>query len=297
MKLGTIADGHGGTAAVRLDGEEVVILAHSDLGALLASTQDLGALTTIGGERRPIADITLAPLVPHPNKIICLGLNYATHIKETGRPTPQYPTLFAKYDGSLIGSRDPIVLPTVSENVDWEAEMAVVIGRPARHVGVDDALGHVAGYSIINDVTVRDWQRRTIQFLSGKTFESTTPLGPWLVTPDEVPTGGSGLPIRCLVDGEVMQESNTSDLLFDVATTIAYISEILTLLPGDVIATGTPGGVGFARDPQIFLRPGQVLTTEIEGLGTCQNPCVAETIARSPEENPSTVDAFERNPS
>jgi len=276
MRLGTIADGHGGTVAVRLDGDEVVALPHTDVGALLSSMPEWDALAAVRGERRPLNGVSFAPLVPHPNKIICLGLNYATHVKETRRPTPEYPTLFAKYDGSLVGAKDPIVLPTVSESVDWEAEMAVVIGRPARHVAAADALGHVAGYSVINDVTVRDWQRRTIQFLSGKTFESTTPLGPWLVTPDELPAGGSGLSIRCLVDGEVMQDSNTSDLLFDVATTIAYISDIITLRPGDVIATGTPGGVGFARDPKIFLQPGQVLTTEIEGLGSCENRCVAE---------------------
>ncbi len=276
MRLGTIADGHGATVAVRADGDEVVVLDHPDVGALLSSTPDLHALAAVAGERRPLEAVTFAPLVPHPNKIICLGLNYATHIKETGRPTPEYPTLFAKYDGSLIGAGESILLPKVSDKVDWEAEMAVVIGRPARHVGADDALDHVAGYSVMNDVTVRDWQRRTLQFLSGKTFESTTPLGPWLVTPDELPPGGRDLSIRCLVDGEVMQDSTTSDLLFDVATTIAYISDILTLLPGDVIATGTPGGVGFARDPQVFLRPGQVLTTEIEHIGTCTNPCVAE---------------------
>ena len=276
MRLGTIADGHDGTVAVRLEGDEVVALPHTDVGALLSSTPEWGALAAASGERCPLDGARFAPLVPHPNKIICLGLNYAAHIKETGRPTPEYPTLFAKYDGSLVGSTDPIVLPAVSESVDWEAEMAVVIGRPARHVAAADALSHVAGYSVINDVTVRDWQRRTTQFLSGKTFESTTPLGPWLVTPDELPAGGSGLPIRCLVDGEVMQDSTTSDLLFDVATMIAYISGIITLRPGDVIATGTPGGVGFARDPKIFLQPGQVLTTEIEGLGTCENRCVAE---------------------
>ena len=276
MRLATIADGHGGTVAVRLDGDEVVALPHTDVGALLSSTPEGGPLAAARGERCPLDGVSFAPLVPHPNKIICLGHNYAAHIKETGRPTPEYPTLFAKYDGSLVGSMDPIVLPAVSESVDWEAEMAVVIGRPARHVAAADALGHVAGYSVINDVSVRDWQRRTTQFLSGKTFESTTPLGPWLVTPDELPPGGSGLSIRCLVDGEVMQDSNTSDLLFDVATTIAYISGIITLRPGDVIATGTPGGVGFARDPKIFLQPGQVLTTEIEGLGSCENRCVAE---------------------
>jgi len=264
------------TAAVRLEGEEIVQLPFADVGALLHSGQSWEAIASIPGPRHPERSASLAALVPLPNKIICLGLNYATHIKEMGRPTPEYPTLFAKYSGALIGPTDPIVLPIVSDQVDWEAELGVVIGRPARHVPKEKALDYVAGYTVVNDVTVRDWQHRTREFLSGKTFESTTPVGPWLVTPDELPEGAAGLRISCAVDGHIMQESNTTDLLFDVATIVSYVSEIITLLPGDLIATGTPGGVGAGRDPKVFLRAGQVVTTRIDGVGELTNVCVDE---------------------
>lgn len=193
-----------------------------------------------------------------------------------GRPTPAYPTLFAKYDGALIGARDEIHSPPVSDDLDWEAELAVVIGRRGRHLTADQALGYVGGYTVLNDVTVRDWQHRTREFLSGKTFEATTPVGPALVTPDELPAGASGLTISCSVDDHVMQKSNTADLLFDVADTIAYISTIITLLPGDLIATGTPGGVGAGRDPKVFLRHGQELVTSVEGVGELRNIVVKD---------------------
>ncbi|MPY43833.1 fumarylacetoacetate hydrolase family protein, partial [Streptomyces phyllanthi] len=188
------------------------------------------------------------------------------------------PTLFAKYDGSLIGAHDQIHMPPVSDDLDWEAELAVVVGRPGRHVPREKALAHVAGYTVANDVTVRDWQHRTREFLSGKTFEATTPVGPVLVTPDELPPGASGLDISCSVDGHTMQKSNTADLLFDVADTIAYISTVITLLPGDLILTGTPGGVGAGRDPKVFLRPGQELVTAVEGIGELRNTVVKDRL-------------------
>lgn len=267
------------TAAARQEGDELVLLPYSDIGALLAAGDDWPTRATSGnGERLPLAEASLAPLVPHPNKIICLGLNYATHIKEMGRPTPAHPTLFAKYDGSLIGARDAIHMPPVSDDLDWEAELGVVVGRTGRHVPREKALEHVAGYTVANDVTVRDWQHRTREFLSGKTFEATTPVGPALVTPDELPLGASGLTIACSVDGHTMQKSNTADLLFDVADTIAYVSTIITLLPGDLILTGTPGGVGAGRDPKVFLRPGQELVTAVEGLGELRNTVVKDEL-------------------
>ena len=279
MKLSTIRLDIASTAAARQDGDEWVLLPYTDVGALLASGEGWHErATTNEGRRISLLDASCAPVVPHPNKIICLGLNYATHIKEMGRPTPAYPTLFAKYDGSLIGSRDEIHMPAVSDDVDWEAELGVVIGRTARHVSATDALSYVAGYTVVNDVTVRDWQHRTREFLSGKTFEATTPVGPALVTPDELPAGASGLEISCSVDGHTMQKSNTADLLFDVADTIAYISTIITLLPGDLIATGTPGGVGAGRDPKVFLRPGQQLTTYVEGIGELRNAVVKDRL-------------------
>lgn len=260
----------------RVEDGAVVLVAEGDLGTLLR--QPLWEETAAGdGPRVDAATVELTTLVPHPNKIICLGLNYASHIAEMGRPTPEFPTLFAKYDGALIGAYDSIVMPSVSDKLDWEAELGVVIGRAARRVSRDAALDHVAGYTVVNDVTVRDWQHRTREFLSGKTFEATTPVGPHLVTPDELPAGASGLDIRCEVDGTVMQESNTSDLLFDVAHTIAYISEIITLKPGDLIAMGTPGGVGAGRDPQVFLQEGQTVVTEIERIGRLANVCRHET--------------------
>ncbi|MGW0705863.1 fumarylacetoacetate hydrolase family protein [Streptomyces sp. NPDC002643] len=280
MRLSTVrvADGRQ-TAAARQEGDELVLLPHSDVGALLATGDDWQERAAAAdGERLPLAGASLAPLVPHPSKIVCLGLNYATHIREMGRPTPAHPTLFAKYDGSLIGAHDEIHMPPVSDDLDWEAELGVVVGRHGRHVPREKALEHVAGYTVANDVTVRDWQHRTREFLSGKTFEATTPVGPVLVTPDELPPGASGLDISCSVDGHTMQKSNTADLLFDVADTIAYISTIITLLPGDLILTGTPGGVGAGRDPKVFLRPGQELVTAVEGIGELRNTVVKDRL-------------------
>ncbi|MGW4214475.1 fumarylacetoacetate hydrolase family protein [Lentzea sp. NPDC004789] len=277
MRLSTVRVAAGRqTAAARQEGDELVLLPFADVGALLAADDWQERATAGDGERLPLAEASLAPLVPHPNKIVCLGLNYATHIKEMGRPTPRYPTLFAKYDGSLIGAHDEIHMPPVSDDVDWEAELGVVVGRSGRHVPREKALEYVAGYTVVNDVTVRDWQHRTREFLSGKTFEATTPVGPALVTPDELPPGASGLTIACSVDGRTMQKANTADLLFDVADTIAYISTIITLLPGDLICTGTPGGVGAGRDPKVFLRPGQELVTTVEGIGELRNPVVKD---------------------
>ncbi|MFF4120496.1 fumarylacetoacetate hydrolase family protein [Streptomyces sp. NPDC001714] len=284
MRLSTVrlpAPDPGGliTAAARYEADELVLLPYPDVGALLADGEDWHQRAAAAdGERIPLEGASLAPVVPHPNKIVCLGLNYATHIKEMGRPTPTHPTLFAKYDGSLVGAHDDIHMPPVSDDLDWEAELGVVIGRRARHVAPDEALAYVGGYTVVNDVTVRDWQHRTREFLSGKTFEATTPVGPSLVTPDELPAGASGLTVGCSVDGHTMQKSNTSDLLFDVATTIAYISTIITLLPGDLIATGTPGGVGAGRDPKIFLRPGQQLVTFVEGVGELCNTVVKDRL-------------------
>ncbi|WTJ93041.1 fumarylacetoacetate hydrolase family protein [Streptomyces sp. NBC_01537] len=277
MRLATLRTGSGNRAA-RRDGESYVLLSHADVGALLNSGDGwFQAAAATDGERIAVGDAAFAPLVPHPNKIICLGLNYATHIKEMGRDTPRYPTLFAKYDGALIGANDPITLPRVSRTVDWEAELAFVIGRPARHATKDEALDFVAGYSILNDVTVREYQRRTREFLAGKTFEATTPLGPELVTADEFGGKEPDLEIRCEVDGEVMQHSRTSDLLFGIADIVTYVSGIITLLPGDVICTGTPGGVGDGRDPKVYLKDGQTLRTVIEGLGETVNRCALET--------------------
>ena len=271
MRLATIRTA-AGTRAVRIDGERAVETGHRDLGALLGETNWREQAAAAHGASHDRQALDYAPVVPRPGKIICVGVNYAAHIAEMGRDTPPYPTLFAKYAEALIGAYDDIVLPSASEAVDWEAELAVVIGAPARHVDESAAELAIAGYTILNDVTARDWQYRTLQWLQGKTFEATTPIGPELVTADEA---GSGLDLRCEVDGEVVQTANTGDLVFGATATIAYVSTILTLQPGDVIALGTPGGVGHARKPPRYLQPGQTLTTSIAGVVQCRNACVA----------------------
>ena len=250
------------------------MLGFDDVGALLASGSPTATLDVTGVV--PSADASLAPVVTQPGKIVCLGLNYKTHILEAGRELPRHPTLFAKYREALIGSTDGIQLPTagVSQQVDWEAELVAVIGQPVRHADAREALAEIAGYTVMNDVTVRDRQRRILEWLQGKTFEATTPLGPVMVTPDEL-GDGSGLRLSCQVNGEEMQAASTSDLLFKPVDIIRYVSTIGTLQPGDIIATGTPGGVGFTRTPQVFLRPGDVVETTIEGIGAMRNVCHA----------------------
>lgn len=275
MKLATIREG-GRTRAVRLDGDEAVDLGAADVGEVLRRDGWQAWAASVRGPSRPAGGLDYAPVVPAPDKIVCIGLNYRTHILETGRELPDHPTLFAKYRQALIGAHDEIVLPAASDKVDWEAELAVIVGARSRHVTVDEARTAIAGYAVLNDISVRDYQRRTLQWLQGKTFEATTPLGPWLVTADESP--GPGREVTCEVGGELMQKADTADLLFDPATLVSYISSILTLEPGDVIATGTPGGVGAARTPPRFLAEGETVVTRIAGLGECRNPCRKERL-------------------
>ena len=274
MRLATIRTA-AGNRAVRLDGERALETGDADVRALLARPDWRERAAAAAGPEHQADALDHAPLVPVPEKIICVGLNYRDHIEETGRTPPAYPTLFAKFPPTLVGARDDVVLPAASDQVDWEAELAVVIGAPARHVAAADAMGVIAGYAVANDVSVRDFQARTTQFLQGKMFEATTPLGPELVTPDELPGDGAApdVEISCLVDGETVQSSRTGQLLFGVPELIAYISAIVTLNPGDVIVTGTPGGVGHVRTPPRFLADGNVLTTRIEGVGECRNTC------------------------
>jgi acylpyruvate hydrolase len=284
MRLATIRTGAGTTAA-RLDGDALIPLHAADVGELLATAHATGGglATVLAGtvpDRAGAVPVSLteadyAPVVTSPAKVICVGLNYRTHIIETGRELPEYPTLFTKFADTLMGPNDDLVLPSVSEKVDWEVELAVVVGAPVYRASPAEALAAIAGYATSNDVSMRDFQRRTLQWTAGKIFQHSTPVGPFLVTPDEV-DNATDLEIRCEVDGEIMQHARTSDLLFKPADVIAYTSQAITLNPGDLILTGTTGGVGDARKPPVYLKPGQVVRCYVEGLGECVNLCVAE---------------------
>lgn len=220
-------------------------------------------------------DVTLLPPVPDPGKILCVGLNYKSHIAETGRDTPQHPILFPRYPSSLVGSVDNLVRPRASTMFDFEGELAFVIGRGGRHIAPEQALDHVAGYACFNDGSVRDWQRHTSQFLPGKCFWRSGSFGPWLVTCDEVGDVGS-LRLTTRLNGAVMQEAVLDDLLFGIPELIAYISTIMPLEPGDVVATGTTGGVGLFRDPPVFMAAGDQVSVEIDRVGTLTNDVIDE---------------------
>jgi acylpyruvate hydrolase len=207
--------------------------------------------------------------LPAPAKVVCCGLNYADHIRETGRELPRFPTLFAKFADTLTGPTEDVVLPPGLQ-VDWEAELAVVVGAHLRHADPDTAKAAIAGYTVANDVSVRDWQYRTLQWFQGKAWDRSTPVGPVVVTPDEIDPA-AGLDVICRVDGQEVQRDSSATLVFDCPTLLAYISTFTTLRPGDLVLTGTPGGVGSARDPQQFLEDGSVIETEITGIGLLRN--------------------------
>jgi acylpyruvate hydrolase len=215
--------------------------------------------------------VRLLPPVPAPPKILCVGLNYDDHLEESGLKKPVYPEIFARFATSLIAHRQPIRRPRESTALDYEAELAVVIGKPGRRIPRDQALAHVAGYALFNDATIRDFQLRTPQWTMGKNFDGTGAFGPWLVTPDAVPAGASGLRIQGRLNGQVMQDSRTDRLIFGVPALIEMISIAMSLERGDVIITGTPGGVGAARKPPVYMRAGDVFDVEIEGIGVLSN--------------------------
>ena len=217
-----------------------------------------------------LSEVKLAAPVLNPGKIVCVGQNYREHILEMKRELPKIPVVFAKFSNTLIGPNDDIPLYPVSDTMDYEAELAVVIGKRARNVKQADALNYVAGYTVANDVTYRELQRRTIEWLQGKTVEGTLPMGPWLVTSDEIPDP-AGMDIKLTLNGQEMQHSNTANLVFTVPFLIEFLSELMTLEPGDIILTGTPGGVGFARDPQVFMKDGDVVRVEIDKIGALEN--------------------------
>ncbi len=230
------------------------------------------------GQPQPLAGLALLPPVPRPEKVICVGLNYADHARESGMQPPPEPVLFSKFPSAVLAPGAPIVLPKLSAEVDYEAELVVVIGRGGRQIPVEQAHAHIAAYCCGNDVSARDWQLRKPggQWLLGKSFDTFAPFGPWLVTADEVPDPGR-LSIQLRLNGRVMQDSSTAQLIFSVPRLVAYVSGVCTLVPGDVIFTGTPPGVGFARKPPVWLQPGDTVEVEIEGLGVLRNPIVAES--------------------
>jgi 2-keto-4-pentenoate hydratase/2-oxohepta-3-ene-1,7-dioic acid hydratase in catechol pathway len=235
------------------------------------------SVAATAAQKLKLSDVALDPVIPDPDKIICVGLNYENHRKETGRDAVQYPTLFTRFANSQVGHNAPLVRPRASTHLDYEGELAVVIGRPGRHISKERAIAHVAGYSCYNDVSVRDWQRHTIQFTPGKNFVGTGPFGPYLVTPDEVgPLAELKLVTR--LNGQVVQETTLGDMIFDIPTIIAYCSAFTRLEIGDVIVTGTPGGVGAKRSPPLWMKPGDLVEVQIDRIGHLRNTVVDEVI-------------------
>jgi len=223
----------------------------------------------------PESQVTLHAPIPRPGKIICLGHNYRDHSGMAGKTLPEYPTFFAKYANAVIGPGQPIVIPRVSTQIDFEAELGVIIGKQARHVPEDHAYEHVAGYTIFNDVTARDYSRRTSQWMIGKTFDTFGPMGPALVTADEI-SDVTDLELSLTLNDQEMQHANTGDMIFSIPYLVAYLSQVMTLEPGDLISTGTPSGTGASRKPPIFMKPGDVVRIRIEKIGELVNPVVAE---------------------
>ncbi|WP_281930526.1 fumarylacetoacetate hydrolase family protein [Roseibium album] len=269
--FGVVVDGGVIDLTGRLSGE-VVTLRQAIAAELL------GAVADYASGRHPDlgwSDITFLPVIPDPAKILCIGLNYQKHKQETGRPDVEYPTVFTRYADSQVGHRQAMIKPGVSERFDYEGEMAVIMGRGGRNIPAETALSHVAGYACYNEGSVRDWQRHTFLFTPGKTFPGTGAFGPYMVTADEV-GDYTRLPIQTRLNGEVMQDAKLSDLIFPVEQLIAYCSTFTPLAPGDVIVSGTPGGVGDKRTPPVYLFPGDTVEVEIGCLGTLRNPVMGE---------------------
>lgn len=249
---------------------------HATIRSVLASNA-LNELAQIADRASLLdpASVRNLPPVANPDKIICIGLNYMGHITETGKEKPSKPSIFTRYPSSLVGQDEPLICPKVSTWFDYEGELAVVIGKAGRAIAEQDAMSHVAGYSCFNDGSIRDYQRHTTQFWAGKNFDQSGSMGPYLVTADEIPDP-EALTLVTRLNGEVVQSTSTGDLAFKIPELIAYLSIVTELLPGDVIATGTPSGVGLFREPKLFMKPGDRVEVEISGLGTLSNPVQAE---------------------
>ena len=244
-------------------------------GGLAAA--DAAARKAPASSVQAMASVTMLPLIPNPGKIVCMGLNYADHAKEGGNARPEYPSFFLRGNSSMVGHNQAIVRPKASTQLDYEAELAVIIGKQARHLTAENALDCIAGYSCFNDGSIRNYQRKSSQWTIGKNFDGTGPFGPCLVTPDELPPGAAGLRIQSRLNGKVMQDANTDVFLWNVVEALRIITECMTLEPGDVIITGTPAGVGYARTPPVWMAPGDICEIEVEGVGILSNPIVDET--------------------
>jgi len=258
-------------------GDEAVAAAREVERRAVRARESGRSIAGPNGERLSFeqSEVQFKAPIQRPGKIICLGLNYLEHAREGGGQPPKMPMFFAKFANTLIGSGEAIVLAKESNQIDYEAELAFVMGKRAKHVGLEESLDYVAGYMNLNDISARDLQRETTQFFRGKGGDTFGPCGPYLVTKDEVPNAGE-LSIRSILNGEVMQNSNTRELIFGIPFLVHHLTKTVTLEPGDIISTGTPSGVGQARKPPVFLKPGDVIKVEVEGLGTLENPCVAE---------------------
>lgn len=268
------ADGTAGFG--RIDGDQV-----RDCGGPNAPADLCGAIAAgplddlVAGEAIPLADVTLLPIIPNPAKILCVGHNYESHRQETGRAKVEHPSIFTRFADTLIADGQPIILPHVSSNLDFEGELAIVIGRGGRYIAEADALDHIAGYACFNDASIRDWQWHTTQFAPGKNFPGTGGFGPRLVTPEEA-GDLSDVHVTTRLNGEIVQDQPIRDMIFPVARIIAYVSAFTPLSPGDVIATGTPGGVGAKRQPPLWMKAGDRVEVSIGPVGTLTNHIVAE---------------------
>ncbi len=273
MRLVSFESG-GQVRAGLLDGDNVIDLAGAGFSSVLNAIEHFEMLKP-DGLSHPLSGVKLLAPIPTPRKLICVGLNYLDHAKETGAELPKVPTIFNKFATSVIGPGDNIVLPKVSQQPDYEAELAFVIGRGGRHIQAEKWADHVFGYTIVNDISARDYQKATSQWLMGKTFDTFAPMGPCIVTADEVPDPHN-LKIQLTLNGRTMQDSNTSELIFKIPELIAFLSSVFTLEPGDIVSTGTPAGVGFSRKPPVYLQPGDETVVTIERVGELRNPVVAE---------------------
>lgn len=278
--------GNGPALAVQHEGRAVALASLDpslpvDLTAILAqgrATLDRIAALAKGGAGEAVdrGTVKLLNPFPQPGKIVCIGLNYDEHAKETNLPTTAFPTVFTRFQSTLLDPGAPILRSASSEAYDYEVELVAVIGKHAHYVGIEDALDHVAGYTVANDVSVRDYQFATSQFTIGKNFDATCPVGPDFVTADELPAGGRGLALSTKLNGEVVQSDTTNNMIFDVATLVHKLSQVMSLAPGDIILTGTPSGIGHARKPPLYMKNGDVVECSVETIGTLSNPVADE---------------------